>query len=346
MSAHDDIDFVITWVDGSDPAWQAERDRWLALEEGHPWSAWATGDQRFRDWGLLRYWFRGVEKFAPWVRKVHFVTWGHVPEWLDVDHPKLHVVRHEEFIPEEYLPTFNSNAIELNLHRIEGLSEQFVYFNDDMFLTRPARPEQFFLRGLPRDFAGLDACVPNYGRTDSKPANTAIVNEFFDKHAVLKSHPMKWFNHLYGAKVLAKTVSVLSYSAFAGMQINHLAYNLLKGTFKMVWEAAADELNCACHHHFRNQRDCNLWLMQDWQRCLGAFEPISPQLGAWLDARLMTSHDNAEKLVREITTGRWRQVSINDECTSEEDFVFWSETSRIAFDQLLPDACSFEKDRA
>src|SRR5699024_11566777 len=91
---------------------------------------------RFIDWDNLQYWFRGVEKYAPWVNKVHFVTWGHVPNWLKVDHPKINVVKHVDFLKEENLPTFNSRAIEINLHRIEGLAEQFVYFNDDMFLTK------------------------------------------------------------------------------------------------------------------------------------------------------------------------------------------------------------------
>ncbi|MBQ6357217.1 MAG: capsule biosynthesis protein CapK, partial [Solobacterium sp.] len=43
----------------------------------------AAIDNRFKDWGLFKYWFRGVEKFAPWVNKIYFITWGHVPTWLD-----------------------------------------------------------------------------------------------------------------------------------------------------------------------------------------------------------------------------------------------------------------------
>lgn len=93
---------------------------------------------------ILQYWFRGVEKFAPWVNRIYFVTWGHIPSWLNLSHPKLKVVRHEEFIPTDYLPTFSSHPIELNLHRIKGLSERFVYFNDDTFLIRPVLQEDFF----------------------------------------------------------------------------------------------------------------------------------------------------------------------------------------------------------
>ncbi len=127
-----DIDLVIAWVDGSDPAWLAEKRRFQSGEDG-------DGDVvcRFRDWGLLPYWFRAAERFAPWARRIHFVTWGHLPPFLNLTAPKLHIVRHEEYLPAEYRPTFSSHVIEMNLHRIEGLSEHFVYFNDDMFLLQP-----------------------------------------------------------------------------------------------------------------------------------------------------------------------------------------------------------------
>ena len=91
---NNDIDFVVTWVDGNDPNWQNEKSLYLKKENDAAWSDWVAGGMRYRDWGLLRYWFRGVETCAPWVRKIHFVTWGHIPAWLDVSNPKLNIVRH------------------------------------------------------------------------------------------------------------------------------------------------------------------------------------------------------------------------------------------------------------
>lgn len=146
----EEIDFVVAWVDGNDPAWQEERSRYTQNVERQKWN---DSPVRYRDWGLLKYWFRGVEKFAPWVRYIYFVTWGHVPSWLNERNPKLKIIRHDEFIPREYLPTFSSHTIELNLHRIPGLSEQFVYFNDDMYLTKSVSPEVFFKNGIPCDTA-------------------------------------------------------------------------------------------------------------------------------------------------------------------------------------------------
>ena len=111
------IDVVITWVDGNDKAWQAEKEKYLPLR---------SDKVRYRNWDNVQYIFRGIEKFMPWVNCVHFVTWGHLPKWMNTNYEKLHVVNHKDFIPKEYLPTFNSNAIELNLHRIPGLSENFI----------------------------------------------------------------------------------------------------------------------------------------------------------------------------------------------------------------------------
>ncbi len=126
------IDFVLLWVDGNDSVWQQQKNLYLSQEISVPLGD-ANGNCRFRDHGLLRYWFRSVERFAPWVNKVFFVTCGQKPEWLDESYSKLCLVNHKDFIPAEYLPTFHSNTIELNLHRIDTLSEHFVLFNDDMF---------------------------------------------------------------------------------------------------------------------------------------------------------------------------------------------------------------------
>src|SRR5690606_39009951 len=110
---------------------------------------------RFRDYGFLKYWFRGVEKFAPWVRNIHFVTCGQKPDWINVNHPKIKFVNHEDYMPKEFLPCYNSNVIEIYMHRIPDLTEQFVYFNDDFFIINHITPKRFFTDGLPNDIAAF-----------------------------------------------------------------------------------------------------------------------------------------------------------------------------------------------
>lgn len=189
------VDFVVTWVDGGDPEWLAEKNRYMpdnAVTKMNNPSA------RYRDWDLFRYWFRGVETYAPWVRNVYLVTWGHVPAWLNLDHPKLRVVRHKEFIPEEYLPTFNSNAIECNLWRINGLSEHFVYFNDDMYVTNPIRKTDFFYNGLPKH-CGIARPLHAYATVGSWEHmilnDVGLINSSFSVRDCMAKNPEKWFSN-------------------------------------------------------------------------------------------------------------------------------------------------------
>ena len=142
LSVAEPIDVVYTWVDGSDPAWQARR---FAMDpQAGKLAADALDPARTTNRDELRYSLRSLAMYAGWVRHVWLVTDGQVPSWL-ADHPKLTVVRHEEiFTDPSALPTFNSHAIESQLHHIDGLSEHYLYLNDDFFFGRPVQPELFF----------------------------------------------------------------------------------------------------------------------------------------------------------------------------------------------------------
>ena len=132
----------------------------------------ASGRARFISRDELRYSLRSVHLFAPWVRNIYLVTSGQVPAWLDLDHPGVRVVPHDEIMPADALPTFNSHAIETSLHHIPGLAEHWLYFNDDFFLGRPIRPEALFSP------AGLSSVffAPVDDRPD-RPARRAAVAE-------------------------------------------------------------------------------------------------------------------------------------------------------------------------
>lgn len=138
------IDFVYTWVDGDDEDWLKLREQWK-VEEGMVTSD-GTSVHRFRDRDELRYSLRSAYYFAPFVNKIYIVTNGQVPQWLR-SHPKIKIVTHKEIFPNQrHLPTFNSMAIECHLHKIPGLSENYVYFNDDMFLGRKILPSDLFTK--------------------------------------------------------------------------------------------------------------------------------------------------------------------------------------------------------
>ena len=133
------MDVVITYVNGQDPVWQEE------------YAAFASGEKliakRYRDWGTLRYLLRGIERHMPFIQNVFLLVSGdsQVPGWID--RSQVRVVSHRDIIPGRFLPTFNSTTIEMFMHRIPGLGEEFLYFNDDMFPVRDCSPEDFFKDG-------------------------------------------------------------------------------------------------------------------------------------------------------------------------------------------------------
>ena len=134
------MDAVITYVNGLDPQWQKEYARVVGGD---------TLGKRYRDWGTLPYLLRGIRAHMPYINNVFLVVSGQsqVPEWVKGSDVK--VVLHRDIIPSEYLPTFNSNTIELFLHRIPGLDQEFLSFNDDMFPVRDTKADEFFQDGKP-----------------------------------------------------------------------------------------------------------------------------------------------------------------------------------------------------
>ena len=137
-----EIDLVYLWVDGNDIKWQAEKEEWQ--EKLGVVNLPQTNGCRFVDNQELKYSLRSAEMYAPWINKIFIVTNGQVPSWLDTSHPKIKIITHDQIMPRDALPTFNSEAIETCIANIPGLSEHFLYANDDMFFNRPVTPDFFF----------------------------------------------------------------------------------------------------------------------------------------------------------------------------------------------------------
>lgn len=331
-----DIDFVILWVDGTDPKWQAEKRKYQPQQKNENSSA-----NRYRDWGLLPYWFRAVEKFAPWVRKVHFVTWGHVPAFLNLDAPKLHIVRHDEFIPEEYLPTFSSHAIEMNIHRIPGLAEHFVYFNDDMFLLRSLQPEDLFREGLPCTYGGEVPIelVGNIGTWQHAAVNDlGIVNAHFPKRDSAAKYRKKYMDKRYRWKDNLRTLLLekLHPDYFTGFKNLHAPAAYLKSAFQEVWDAEPGKLDATCRDRFRSSDNVNQWVVLWWQVASGQFSP------AVIDnlVEVITPYSIC-RLCAAIEQQSHDYICLNDpEETIEFDEL--AERLVLSFKKILPEKSSFE----
>jgi len=155
MEDQNKVDIVVTYVKEDAPGFIQERNGWMSKSEACSVEGGQSGNCRWRDWGFLNYWFRGVEKNTAWVNKVFLIVKDetHLPKWLNLDHPKLRVVFHDEYIPKRFLPTFNVNTIEMFYAKIRGLSEHFITCNDDFFFLRPVPKDYFVKDSLPvRDY--------------------------------------------------------------------------------------------------------------------------------------------------------------------------------------------------
>jgi len=333
MTGKNEIDFVILWVDGADKEWQEQFD----LHAGS-----LAGDKRncrYRDWGNLRYIFRGFEIFTPWVRKIHFVTWGHLPPWLNVEHPKLEIVNHRDFLDEKHLPVFNCNPLEVNLHRIAGLSEKFVYFNDDTFILKPLSEHYFFKGSLPRDMLVFN-CIFMDTISHIRLNDIQIVDKMFNKREVIRRHFFKIFNIRYGLHQL-RSLFLLPWPQITGFYDPHQPQPFLKSIFEEVWTHEKSVLEKTTSSRFRSRDDVNQYLIRYWQLLKGDFHPRSFSDTATIPVYDLSAFETASSIIKKR---KYRMLCINDELddVTEEVFNLHKMILIDALESVLPDKSLFE----
>lgn len=326
------IDFIITWVDDNDPVWKEAKKKYLPKSDNG-----LNTESRYRDWEILKYWFRSVEENTPWVNKIFFVTEGHVPSWLNTNCDKLVIVKHEDYIESKYLPTFNSNVIELNFHKIKGLSDLFVNFNDDMFVNKKLRAEDFFDSTLPKDIGVFSPIIPKRGSIASIVSNNVeVINDYFSTWDVLKKNFFKFFNFKYG-KYLIKNFCVLPWRNILGFYDNHIPVSYNKKIFKEVWNKEDELLKEVSEHKFRQKDDINHWLIRYWQLCLGKFSPRSVNFGQYYDIS-----SELDVIIKEIKAPQHSIICLND---GEGINDFENAKSKLleAFEVRYPEKSKFER---
>lgn len=348
------IDFVVPWVDGDDPKWMDE------FVKHHPENKILNNQSRFKDWNNLQYIFRAFEYFTPWVNKIYFITWGHLPEWLDTTNEKLVIVKHEDYIPSEFLPVFSSHPIEINLHRIAELSEHFVYFNDDFFILKPIDKGEFFKFRKPVDFALMD--VAHDGLISHIVMNDVdIINKSFNRHVkqeyskldIVKNNFKGWFNLQYGLSGIIQNLFLMKWKGHTGFVLNHHPQPYLKSVLETVWEREPDTLRLTSASKFRSNQDVNQYLFRFWQLVSGQFYPANYKVikknRKHVEVRTKFDAVNVAKL---ITSGELSFCCINDaiykgrytkEDMSQEEFEESKQIINTALASLLPQPCSFEK---
>lgn len=248
-----DIDLVYLWVNGNDPQWIAKRNACI----GAPTRNQENCAARYADSGELKYSLRSVEKNAPWIRKVFIVTDNQVPEWLDTTCPKVQIVDHAEIMPAESLPCFNSTILEHYLHKIPGLSEHFLYSNDDMYINRSVSPETFFSSdGFP---------VIYMTRRPFRKQLLSLIS--FIRKKVLRKPMNLYVQIIHNAALLVEK----RYGTYYGCKAHHNMDSYLKSTFEKVHHDFEEEISSMRYHHKRS--------MDDYQRSLYSYVSLAEHRG-------------------------------------------------------------------
>ena len=325
------IDIVVLWVDGSDP--EFIREKQTVTGQVADLNQENDGEQRYRDYGIFNYWFRMIEKHAPWVNRVYLVTNGQKPEWLNLEHPKLRWITHKEFMPKEYLPSFNSSAIEMNLHRIEDLSENYLYFNDDMYLIKDSQPSDFYKKNQPKLLAVYDALVPWSPFTNIYHNDVELIYRHFPNKKALKSSPWKFFNYRYGFLVL-KNLLLLPWGP-TGYVNQHLPVPMKKSTLAHLWDIEGEILDMTSRNKIRDYGvDVNQYICQHWQIESNQFFPMSKNFGETIGL------NQVDKLDKIFDDKHKKLLCVNDDSDfKEENLIHFKEILQ----ERYPKKSAFEK---
>lgn len=301
----DKIDFVVPWVNDRDKKWLQKKNEYYYHETGIKKDADLNQNSRYRDYATFKFWFRAVERYAPWVHKIVLITDHQVPEWLNVNNSKIKIVFHEDYIDSECLPTFSSNVIETSLQRIPELAEHFVLFNDDMFLNRPVKPDYFFKDGVPKDALILRPLYPASAFDKIIFNDVSVVNKHFAKRKAQKDLLGKLFSPLNGKYLFYNFQNYLN-PKFSGFFDPHQPIAYTKDNFRDVWNIEPELLNRTMSHRFRNDNDVNDWVFRYYRLVKGEFISQNPKLGKYYEL------DQVQDIVKDITEKQHYTICVND----------------------------------
>lgn len=297
----DKIDFVVTWVDGSDQKWIQRKKR---VEKSNNIDYNYDATSRYRDMGVFKYWFRAIEQNAPWFNKIYLVTDRQVPEWLNLNNDKVKIIDHTDIIDHNYLPTYNSNAIELSFDKIPGLSEKFVLFNDDTFINKEILPEFFFKGNQVRDTKSYSAIVPTQGGSYFSFNDVELINTNFKKK-------INWLEQLRlildgNFNIVLKNILVNPYKKITGYYDSHMPISYLKKSFEEAKLLDAEAWEATIASQFRNERNLNHMLVRYLQLEQGRYIYRNPKLNKYYSIL------DIENVCRDIQKGKHSMICIND----------------------------------
>ena len=329
-----DIDFVITWVDGTQKDWINNYNKYLPLNSSKKID---VSESRYRDNGLLKYWFRSVEKFAPWVRKVHLITDNQKPIWLNEKCEKLNLVYHQDYIDTKFLPLFNSNAIELGMHKIKDLADNFVYFNDDFFLINKITPDYYFSRdGIVDDFATIENIVPHDDFGQILLNNEKALEKIIDKNKLIRKKIFNYLSTKYPININLKNLYRIMIRKYNHLQFSHYSQPYKKEVFNEVWNLLPNELIETIKNRYRTNEDISHYIFREYNIFNNKIKTSYKNK----KRKYFDISDNLENLLEHIRNQKCSEIVINDQLC--EDYQHRIDLIRDSFEIILPKKSIFE----
>lgn len=293
----DKVDAVFTWVNGSDPGFIAEVEKYRG-----------KSSRRYNEYGTLRFAIRSAIKNIPDIRNIYVVTNGQVPSWLATaseSSGRVQLVTHKDIFLEKsagYLPVFNSNSIEIHLRNIPNLTECFLYFNDDFFVNKPISMKHFLREnGSLKIMFDKKYSAPKYSwssntwHRSTTHANT-VLNKFY--------HPSNIDTcHRYPC---------------------HNVYFLRKSVLKYIHEVWNSDITETASNRFRSDRDIPIFFMHHnvaLEEGLGTENLCDTKVVGWRN-----SHDHNKWAWGKIGGNKYTTFCIQDEFSDQNDGSFVSET--------------------
>lgn len=304
-----EIDIVISWVEGEDEVWLREREESKSSQDNV--TEIFNHEARYRDIGLLKYVLRSIDMYAPWVRNIYIVTPDQKPYWLEESNERVKVISQNDIIPHEFQPTFKSTGVEWHLHRIPGLSENFIYLNDDMLFNNEVSPEDFFINNEPV-LTALYRPLPISNVSHMVLATVLVLIKHFKQGEMARKKPQKFFNPfvspVYLRNLLFRSLDLINSrgSARSTYFFPHVALPLRKSTLQKIWDAEYETIAATCKKPFRDKEDVIIWLAMFWEIESGTFYPQDPSVTSMLYV------NQTDKISSVLNSNKVKMYCIND----------------------------------
>lgn len=300
-----EIDVVIPWVNPEDNVWFEKYKTACSLYKGD------KNPERIRDFGLFKYWWRCIAENAKWVRKIHLLldNKSQIPNWLNINHPKIKIHYHNEFIDENYLPTFNSNIFFAYCYKLEDLTENFIYLNDDMFITNKTEMSDFFINDKP-----VDTSIKS-NQINSNPSHEAILNKLGIKFLNGRQRLDFFQNIVYNDLKLAEKYT----KKFNIYKNVHVGITAKKSEVEKIFTDLKTDLIKLNkpNDKFRQSYNVNSdWLYRYIRLNLGTYSESNLQDFAYIE-----SHNNNYKDIMSLIMNK-KLVCINDCLYKQDNFDF------------------------